>query len=101
MYEYVSVAAALALGGMVVCGVMAAATGWMLPWLRHRTLRPAMWGYGTVLFGGGLLLSMSYATLGVFDGYPALVDAAFIANMVMIVAGGYLQVLSTRERVDG
>lgn len=43
---------------------------------------------------------MSYGAFGVFDDSPALVDAAFLANMVMIVAGGYLQMLSTRERVD-
>ncbi|WP_329271384.1 hypothetical protein [Streptomyces sp. NBC_01451] len=101
MYEYLSVTAALLLGAMALCGVMAVATGWLLPWLRRRTLRPALWGYGTVLFSGGVLLSMSYGTFGVFDDSPALVDAAFVATMVMIVAGGYLQMLSTRERVDG
>ncbi|WP_327697473.1 hypothetical protein [Streptomyces sp. NBC_00459] len=100
MDEYLSVTAAVLLGGMVVCGAVAVATGWLLPWLRRRTLRPALRGYGTVLFGGGLLLSMSYGAFGVFDDSPALVDAAFLANMVMIVAGGYLQMLSTRERVD-
>lgn len=52
MDEYLSVTAAVLLGGMVVCGAVAVATGWLLPWLRRRTLRPALRGYGTVLFGG-------------------------------------------------
>ncbi|WP_326720861.1 MULTISPECIES: hypothetical protein [unclassified Streptomyces] len=31
----------------------ALATGRMPPWLRHRTLRPRLWGYGTVCAGAG------------------------------------------------
>ena len=100
MYDYLLATDALGLGGLVVCGVVAVATGWLLPWLRRRTLRPAMWGYGTVLFGGGMLLNMLYGAFGVFDGSSALVDVPFILGMLMIVAGGYLQVLSKRPRLD-
>ncbi|UIX31032.1 hypothetical protein [Streptomyces sp. GQFP] len=96
MNGYLVATAASVLGGMVVCGVVAVATGWLLPWLRRRTLRPALWGYGTVLFAAGLLLSMSYGAFDVFDGSPALIDAAFVSSVLMIGTGGYLQVLSTR-----
>ncbi|MGW3646633.1 hypothetical protein [Streptomyces sp. NPDC000878] len=100
MNGYLLATAALVLGGMVVCGAVAVATGWLLPWLRRRTLRPALWGYGTVLFAAGLFLSMSYGALDVFDGSSALIDAAFASSVLLIGAGGYLQLLSTRPRVD-
>jgi hypothetical protein len=32
-----------------VSGVAAIRTGWVLPWLRRRTLRPRLWGYGVLL----------------------------------------------------
>jgi hypothetical protein len=92
--------AALLLGGQVVCGAVAARTGWLLPWLRRRVLRPALWGYGTMSFGTGLLLMMSYGSLDVFDSSSGAVDAAFVASVLLIAAGGYLQSLSTRRRLD-
>lgn len=101
MNGYLLATAVLVLGGSVVVGAMAVATGWLLPWLRSRTLRPALWGYGTMLFGTGLLLSMSYGAFDVFDGSPSsVIDVAFVASLLMIAAGGYLQVLSSRPRVD-
>ncbi|MDX3750225.1 hypothetical protein [Streptomyces sp. AK08-02] len=36
--------AALLQGGLVVCGAVAVRSGWLLPWLRRRTLRPELWG---------------------------------------------------------
>ncbi|NEA67858.1 hypothetical protein [Streptomyces sp. SID12488] len=101
MHRFLLGTAALLLGSQAVSGAVAAGTGWLLPWLRKRTLRPALWGYGTMLFSLGLLLMMSCGATDVFDGYSALVDVAAIISALMIAAGGYLQVLSTRERVDG
>ncbi len=100
MNGYLSATVVLVLGGSVVLGATAAATGWLLPWLRSRTPRPALWGYGTMLFGTGLLLSMSYGSFGMLDGSPSgVIDVAFVASLLMIAVGGYLQVLSSRPRV--
>ncbi|MFI1353896.1 hypothetical protein ACH4TV_09980 [Streptomyces sp. NPDC020898] len=101
MHWFIVGTAALLLGGLVVCGAVATRTGWLLPWLRRRVLRPELWGYGTISFGTGLLLMMSYGSLGVFDSSSGPVDGAFLASMVLMAAGGYLQALSTRQRLDG
>ncbi|MGY1497837.1 hypothetical protein ACW4TU_14770 [Streptomyces sp. QTS52] len=101
MNEYLLGTAALLLGGQVVSGAVAARTGWLLPWLRNRTVRPELWGYGTMLFGLGMLLMMSYGALHVFVGHRVLGDIAPVAAILMIIAGAYLQVLGARERVDG
>ncbi|WP_055523827.1 hypothetical protein [Streptomyces graminilatus] len=95
-------AAALLLAVQVVIGAVAALTGWLPPWLRKRTPRAKLWGYGTMLFGLSLLLMMtvSGAARGMFDGPPVLGDVAFGVFFLMMLAGGYIQSLGARERVD-
>ncbi|MDX3458174.1 hypothetical protein PV396_40630 [Streptomyces sp. ME02-8801-2C] len=93
--------AALLLSGQVVAGAVAARTGWLpLPSLRSRNVRPRLWGYGTMLFGTGLLLMMSFGALHVLVGHPVLVDVGSGAAVLMIVAGACLQVLSSRRRLE-
>ncbi|MEU6229448.1 hypothetical protein [Streptomyces sp. NPDC047042] len=92
--------AALLLGGQVVFGAVAARTGWLLPSLRSRNVRPRPWGYGTMLFGTGLLLMMSFGALHVLVGHPVLVDIGSGAALLMIVAGACLQALSSRRRLE-
>jgi hypothetical protein len=41
-----------------VGGVAAIRTGWVLPWLRRRTFRPWLWGYGALLMSTNLALQL-------------------------------------------
>lgn len=37
-------------------GIAAVSTGWMLPWLRKRTVSPRLWGWGDIILGVGLTI---------------------------------------------
>ncbi|WP_369034940.1 MULTISPECIES: hypothetical protein [Streptomyces] len=100
MHWYLLGTAALMASGLVVCGAVAVRTGWVLPWQRRRVVRPEMWGYGLMLFGAGLLVQMAYSA---FDGpgsSETLHTAAFITGLLLMIAGAWLQLLSTRRRLD-
>ncbi|WP_405821772.1 hypothetical protein OG241_37130 [Streptomyces sp. NBC_01390] len=92
--------AALLQGGLVACGAMAVRSGWLLPWLRRRTLRPELWGYGAMSFGTGMFLLMSWGELNVLDGLPHLGGAVAVTGLLLMAAGAYFQLLSARERLD-
>jgi hypothetical protein len=97
VYGYL-VGAADTLGGtLAVFGAVAIGTGWLLPWLRSRTVRPELWGYGAVSFSAGLALAMSFRA---FDASAALLDAAFFTSVALIIMGATLQRRSLRPRPD-
>ncbi|KOV61004.1 hypothetical protein ADL01_32420 [Streptomyces sp. NRRL WC-3618] len=100
MHWYLLGTAALVMSGMVVIGAVAVTTGWLLPWLRLRTTRPELWGYGAMCGGMGLLLFMSWGALDAFGDTPVLHRATGITGMLMLAAGSVLQMRSSRPRVD-
>jgi hypothetical protein len=100
MHWYLLGAAALMASGLVVCGAVAVRTGWVLPWQRRRVVRPQTWGYGLMLFGAGLLVQMAYSAVDTPGNSETLDAAAFITGMLLMVAGAWLQLLSTRRRLD-
>ena len=91
---------ALMAGAGVVCGGVAVRTDWLLPWLRRRTVRPKMWGYGAMLAGTGLLLAMASESLDGFGGTSILDGAVWFTGLLLMIAGGWFQALGARERVD-
>ncbi|NEC87550.1 hypothetical protein [Streptomyces sp. SID12501] len=93
--------AALMTSGVGACGGVAVRTGWLLPWLRRRTLRPELWGYGAMLGSAGLLLQMAYGAVDELDNSQTIGTAVFVTSVLLLVAGAWFQLLATRERVDG
>ncbi|UUU31122.1 hypothetical protein JIX56_15070 [Streptomyces sp. CA-210063] len=72
-----------------VLGVAAIRTGWMVPWLRRSTLRPALWGYASLAGGAGLgLWSYGMTT------YRA--DAYGLAGLALLITNAVLSFLATR-----
>ncbi|WP_158692690.1 hypothetical protein [Streptomyces roseochromogenus] len=58
MHMFLAVAAAVVYGLLAVSGIASITTGWVVPWLRTRVLRPRLWGYGSLLaaVGGAVFL---------------------------------------------
>ncbi|MFE7840999.1 hypothetical protein ACFU53_34565 [Streptomyces sp. NPDC057474] len=73
----------------VVFGVVAIRTGWMLPWLRRRTLRPVLWGYATLAGSAGLCLWCVGMT-------AERADVFGLAGLVLIATNTVLSYLATR-----
>ncbi|MFF3372696.1 hypothetical protein ACFYXF_07025 [Streptomyces sp. NPDC002680] len=97
MDAYVLGTAALLASGLFVCGAVAVRTYWLLPWLRSRTVRPEMWGYGAMLSSAGLLLQMTYGPVTVFHNSETVDSAAFITGMLLMIAGAWFQLLASRH----
>ncbi|MGW0840725.1 hypothetical protein ACWD26_11270 [Streptomyces sp. NPDC002787] len=72
-----------------VFGVAAIRTGWLLPWLRRSTLRPALWGWATIVGGAGLCLWCVGMTNDRADVFGP-------AGLVLIVTNMVLSFLATR-----
>ncbi|MGW2491793.1 hypothetical protein ACWCV9_31865 [Streptomyces sp. NPDC001606] len=53
MHMFLVVAGAITLGLLGLSGVLTLTTGWIVPWGRARVLRPALWGYGSLLAAAG------------------------------------------------
>ncbi|MEW2117960.1 hypothetical protein AB0945_22790 [Streptomyces sp. NPDC005474] len=101
MHAYVAGTSMLMTGGAVVLGVVAVRTGWLLPWLRRsRIQRPALWGYGAMLTGTGVFLLTAGDSSDAFHSTPVLQEALWFTGVPLIVAGGWFQLLSARERLD-
>ncbi|WP_328750277.1 hypothetical protein OHT57_32535 [Streptomyces sp. NBC_00285] len=85
----------LATTGIAVCGVAGIATGWVLPWLRFRILRPRLWGYGTLVSAAG---GMVWTLLGPINGTRHL-PSAYVdrADWILFVAGLLIQHRSQRH----
>ncbi|WP_330287999.1 hypothetical protein [Streptomyces sp. NBC_00576] len=98
-YWYMSGASALIAGVLVVSGVVAVSTGRVLPWQRRQILRPELWGYSSMLVGTGLLL-MTWESSDTFDGTPPLDGAVWFTGLLLMIAGGWFQELSTRQPLD-
>ncbi|MEH0418783.1 hypothetical protein [Streptomyces sp. B21-083] len=98
--SYLLGTAGLLMAGLVVIGAVAVRTAWLLPWLRYRTVRPELWGYGSMSFGTGMFLLMSWGALDAFGGTRVLHGAMGIIGVLMMTAGAYLQSRSARPRLD-
>lgn len=61
-----------------VGGVAAVRRGWVLPWLRPRTLRPRLWGYG-------VLLMSAFLAAQVVDG-----AVAGLHPQLLVIGGGFV-----------
>lgn len=96
MDMYLMVAGALATTVMAAAGVAALATGWVVPWGRTRTLRPRLWGYGSLVCAVGAALFMF---LGPFTGPPPPQGVRGVVawcGWVGFMAGLGIQVLARR-----
>ncbi|MFJ6568300.1 hypothetical protein ACIQNU_12805 [Streptomyces sp. NPDC091292] len=75
-------------------GVAAVRTGWVLPWIRRRVLRPRLWGYGMLITSIGVPLAL---TTPVFLGRSdALRDPVVFIGYVLIVGGCVVQAFGYR-----
>ncbi|MGW3412838.1 hypothetical protein [Streptomyces sp. NPDC000888] len=77
-----------------VMGAFAIVTGRMPPWLRRRTLRPRLWGYGTACSGAGpALWAVSFMVINSDIAFSALA----LVGLVLMVGGGLLQLFAERS----
>ncbi|MEU5534318.1 hypothetical protein [Streptomyces sp. NPDC020362] len=90
MHMFMVVAAWLAVALFAAGGIAGIRADWVPPWLRHRVVRPRLWGYGALLMTLGLSLLLLTGPLHVtrFGGF------GFFAWSVVFLAGALLQVLS-------
>ncbi|MGW3956956.1 hypothetical protein ACWEKM_40070 [Streptomyces sp. NPDC004752] len=89
--------AAAAFGLLALAGCVALATGWLLPWLRSRVVRPDQWGYGAVSLAAGLATGMSFKSAG--DSMIVL-NTLFALTIGLVILGGLLQRRSLRRPED-
>ena len=74
-------------------GVLAIATGRMPPWLRRRTLRPRLWGYGTVCSSAGpALWAVSFMVITSDIAFSVLA----LVGLVLMLGGVVLQMFAER-----
>ncbi|MGW0625589.1 hypothetical protein [Streptomyces sp. NPDC002758] len=90
MHLYLVVAGALAVTLMAVSGIAGITTGWVVPFGRHRILRPKLWGYGQLLGAVGASLWMF---LGVF---PAKFDVIPLIGWFVFMGSLGIQMLAQR-----
>ncbi|MER5909127.1 hypothetical protein ABT124_01165 [Streptomyces sp. NPDC001982] len=90
MHLYLVVAGALVVTLMAVFGIAGITTGWVVPFGRHRVLRPKLWGYGQLLGAVGASLWMF---LGVF---PAKFDVIPLIGWFVFMGGAGVQMLAQR-----
>ncbi|WP_105968237.1 hypothetical protein [Streptomyces geranii] len=100
MHGYLSVAVVLIAGSLFVSGGVAVRTGRLLPWLRRRCVRPAMWGYGAMFTSAGLAAQTTYGVWDVLGGSPILETAVPLACVLLMIAGFWFQLLATRPPLD-
>ncbi|MFD9093313.1 hypothetical protein [Streptomyces collinus] len=93
MLEVVSL---VAVGALVVlyavAGVLAIATGRVVPWQRGYVLRPRLWGSGALVFGAGMALARYGGTVRDLT----TSDVVFGGSLVMLICGGVLQYVGQR-----
>lgn len=90
MHMYLVAGAALAVTLMAVFGIAGITTGWVVPFGRHRVLRPKLWGYGQLLGAAGLSVWMF---LGVF---PAKFDVIPLIGWFVFMGSLGIQMLAQR-----
>jgi len=76
----------------VVAGISAIATGWVVPWMRGRIVRPRLWGCGALLTTAGMALFQYGSEVRGMT----TVDVVFGCAMVVFVTGCVLQYLGQR-----
>ncbi|MER6530078.1 hypothetical protein [Streptomyces sp. NPDC001508] len=91
-------AAAVGFGLLGACGCVALATGWLLPWLRSRVVRPELWGYGAVSLAASLATGMSFKVAG---HSMIVLNTLFVVTVALAVLGGLLQRRSLRRPEGG
>ncbi|MEV8537839.1 hypothetical protein [Streptomyces sp. NPDC051572] len=85
--------AALALLLLAAIGVVAVTTGWLLPMVRGRVVRPELWGYGALTSALGMGTGMS---LHWWSDSLAMDDAGAATALTLILLGGALQYRAQR-----
>jgi hypothetical protein len=96
MYWYWVGAGVLVCGSSAAFGVVAiVGGGWMLPWLRRRTRRPRLWGFGAVCSSAGL--PVCYLSFNVWSGSEIALFASAVAGMALMFTGSVLVTLAGRS----
>ncbi|MER6473137.1 hypothetical protein [Streptomyces collinus] len=96
MLAVVSLVAVVALVVLyAVAGVLAVATGRIVPWQRGYVLRPRLWGSGALMFGAGMGLARYGGTVRDLT----TSDVVFACSLLMLIGGGALQYVG--QRVGG
>ncbi|MPY35250.1 hypothetical protein FNH09_29590 [Streptomyces adustus] len=73
MHMILVVLAVLAVAATAGFGIAGVTTGWVVPFGRHRVLRPKLWGYGQLLGAVGMSLWMFLGVLPAkFDTLPLI-----------------------------
>ncbi|MGW0768619.1 hypothetical protein [Streptomyces sp. NPDC002676] len=84
MHMYLVIADLLVVTLMVGFGIAGITTGWVVPFGRHRVLRPKLWGYGQLTAAVGLSLWTFLGTIpGRADPLPVLGWVVFMGGMVV------------------
>lgn len=91
--RFSTVLSLLAVGTCAAAGVAALATGWVAPWLRRGTVRPTLYGAGTLVFASGMATGVS---MQFFTAPAAVEDALMVVMLTLVVVGGVMQTRSQR-----
>ncbi|WP_221348719.1 hypothetical protein [Streptomyces beigongshangae] len=86
-----------AVGVLAVCSAVGAAaairSGWTVPWLRRRTYRPRLWGYGALTGDTGLGLFVCSWWVDAAAWTHTLLS---LAGVTLMIVGGYVSFLASR-----
>jgi hypothetical protein len=82
MFWYVLAPSALMSVLGVVGGLAAIRTGWVLPWLRRRTLRPRLWGYGVLLMSVFLAAQVVAGAVAGPHSQPLAIGAGLVLMLI-------------------